>query len=914
MNTKEYMIIIKGEVKTKEVEDCKYNPEKCRYDVRFYNTSKTYTYSFENCKYLKNPTMVNPRLYKISRKGYQFFNISNIYVFEQGYNKYWHICFEDGSERDYMGSELHIETSCLSDEKSCNVFEYIKRVASLSQLENENGEKLLYKQYEKIDFIDKNSALSIYLNPKGKDLSKNLKQEYIPIFPFGCNKSQYQAVKRAMENRISVIQGPPGTGKTQTILNIIANILLEGKTVEIVSNNNSATENVLEKLASEKYNLGFIVASLGKSDNKSKFIAEQSGQYPDFSSWRLNNDFSKTRGEIRDQLIQLNYTFILQEKLAVLKQELSTLETEIKYFNQYMRGIVDGGQTITTTKNLSSEMIMNLWQEFQQKIDNDEKLGFFYKIRNTIKYGIFDWNFYKQDKSNIFIFIQKMYYDLKYDELKRNIREVESELSRNPEISIDQMCSLSMLLLKGALAQKYEFRQTRRKFTEGDLWKNSNDVLKEYPVVLSTTFSSRSSLGGDTVYDYLIMDEASQVDISTGALALSCARNVVIVGDTKQLPNVVTKETAEQAVSTFQSFKINDGYQFTKSFLKSILEILPDVQQTMLREHYRCHPKIINFCNQKFYNGELIIMTKDNGEKDVLSAIKTAKGNHARDHYSQRQIDVIQQEVLPKINQDQSRIGIITPYRNQVDAIKSEFKKSYGGIDVDTVHKFQGREKDTIIISTVDDELTDFADDPYLVNVAVSRAKNKLCLVVSGNEQKDDRNISDLISYIQYNNFEVEESKVYSIFDYLYKQYTNSRMEYLKNHKKISKYDSENLVYGLITDVLRDGGFNNLAVICHFPLKMLIKDQQGLNAEECRYIMNLATHLDFVIYNKLGKKAVLAIEVDGYSFHRKGTVQEKRDKMKDHIMELYDIPFLRLSTVGSGEKEKIYDVLSKYIV
>lgn len=49
-----------------------------------------------------------------------------------------------------------------------------------------------------------------------------------------------------MENQISVIQGPPGTGKTQTILNIIANILMQGETVQIVSNNNSATENVYE--------------------------------------------------------------------------------------------------------------------------------------------------------------------------------------------------------------------------------------------------------------------------------------------------------------------------------------------------------------------------------------------------------------------------------------------------------------------------------------------------------------------------------------------------------------------------------------------------------------------------------------------------------------------------------------------
>ena len=111
----------------------------------------------------------------------------------------------------------------------------------------------------------------------------------MPIFPFGCNNSQYVAVKRAMENQISVIQGPPGTGKTQTILNIIANILIQGKTVQVVSNNNSATENVFEKLSSSKYNLGFIVATLGKSDNKTNFINNQKTNYPDFTSWKSDD-------------------------------------------------------------------------------------------------------------------------------------------------------------------------------------------------------------------------------------------------------------------------------------------------------------------------------------------------------------------------------------------------------------------------------------------------------------------------------------------------------------------------------------------------------------------------------------------------------------------------------------------------
>ena len=412
------------------------------------------------------------------------------------------------------------------------------------------------------------------------------------------------------------------------------------------------------------------------------------------------------------------------------------------------------------------------------------------------------------------------------------------------------------------------------------------------------------------VYDYLIMDEASQVDIATGALALSCARNVVIVGDMKQLPNVVTEEVKEKSKVIFDIFNVNEGYQYTKSFLQSLLEVLPDVPQTLLREHYRCHPKIINFCNQKFYRGELIIMTEDKGEEDVLTVVKTVVGNHERNHYSQRQIDVIKNEIIPKYDFNPEETGIITPYKNQVEALTREITD----IDVATVHKFQGREKETIIISTVDDEISDFADDPYLINVAVSRAKNKLMLVVTGNEQSKERNITDLIDYIQYNNFTVSESKIYSIFDYLYIQYTEERKAYLQKHKKVSEYDSENLMYSLIEDIIDDDKYSCLDIICHFPLNMLIKNPELLNEQECRYAMNPATHLDFLIYNRIGKKPVLAIEVDGYEFHKKDTMQASRDLLKNHIMEMYGIPLLRFKTNGSGEKEKIIEVLEKVAV
>src|SRR3712207_8422825 len=67
--------------------------------------------------------------------------------------------------------------------------------------------------FEKLFFIRREVALATYLDPSLLQTKKS-NHSYVPIFPFGCNNSQYDAVKNAMENQISIIQGPPGTGKT----------------------------------------------------------------------------------------------------------------------------------------------------------------------------------------------------------------------------------------------------------------------------------------------------------------------------------------------------------------------------------------------------------------------------------------------------------------------------------------------------------------------------------------------------------------------------------------------------------------------------------------------------------------------------------------------------------------------------
>ena len=97
MNTRHPMIIIKGEIKTSEVKYCEYSHKSHKWEVQF-NTDKTYSYVYDNVKKLFNPKALEPGLYKVGRDGRNFFNVEAIYEFNDDMEKYWRICFGDGSQ------------------------------------------------------------------------------------------------------------------------------------------------------------------------------------------------------------------------------------------------------------------------------------------------------------------------------------------------------------------------------------------------------------------------------------------------------------------------------------------------------------------------------------------------------------------------------------------------------------------------------------------------------------------------------------------------------------------------------------------------------------------------------------------------------------------------------------------------
>ena len=901
MDARKYLIIIKGNDQTDSVSSFQFHDGKCEI-VYTSAPNKIYSYQHSNVEILSLQKEIDPARVIVTANGQTISEIDALLDF----GEYYRIVRKGKKDLLAHRSDVQFQQNCLANGKNQEIFQYFKETAAAVSLVTEEGKNILQLQYDKIKQVSEDTALASYLAPQEE--AKDPQMPETVIYPFGLNQSQKLAVERALSSKISIIQGPPGAGKTQTILNIIANIVRSGKTVAVVSSNNDATRNVVEKL--EKKNAAFLTAFLGKYENKQEFLKAQTGTYPDMSEWELPPEERRRLEQETTALSkELDEMLNAKNRIAEIEQEFLQLDPEQHYFKEYYATCSDA--STENLERLSSQKILALWVEFEQHAEHDSRLRLLQKLSIMFRFNRNALKLFCRSPELVIPYLQSQFYSARRRELEYEKWDLNYRLEHYAfDEKMDELTQKSLRLFRAELAARYVWKSDRTRFKMDDFYQKSELFTREYPVVLSTTYKIKDSLHQGFIYDYLIVDESSQADLATGVLAFSCARNIVIVGDLKQLPNVLTEDDICTSDAIWQKYSLDERYRFsTHSLLSSALEIWPDAPATLLREHYRCHPKIINFCNQKFYNGQLIIMTKDHSEPDVLTMYRTTLGKHARNNCNQREIDVIEQEVIQRLGrQNYQSVGIITPYKNQVAAIHRQFEDTY---ETATVHKYQGREQDAIILSSVDDVISDFVNDPHMLNVAVSRAVHSLTVVTSQDPRNDKTNYGDLMRYIIYNNCDVIESQVYSVFDMLYQGYAEQRRAYLQKHKRVSEYDSENLMYALVQEILSEEAFSTIGCAVHVSLTMLVRDYGPLTEEEQKYAQNPLTHVDFLLFNQMDKQPVLAIEVDGVSFHEDGSKQAERDRKKNSILEKCGVPLLRLRTDGSGEREKIRDALKR---
>lgn len=753
-----------------------------------------------------------------------------------------------------------------------NILEYLTNVVSVNA-------QIIHDVYSKIELLyedinefyesgDLSESANCFLKGKNKKTSTANTDKL--ILPFDCNDSQLKATEEVFHNSISVIVGPPGTGKTQTILNIIANIVYKGKTVLVVSNSNNAISNIKERL--DTYGLGFIVANLGNFAKRNEFIENRERIPSDIYKW---SEQGISRKEAYENLDKLKAYYAYKQAIQGHKNLVSMLEKK----EHDLSSLLDERSVPSSTNNTSVDRITEAIEECEKR---------------------------------------KKHLTKEIESLEKRIKDLES---------IEQdIIDTSLALLKKKLSKRYNGNELKKLSANKNNEFSFNKLTKRYSVVLSTAASVMNSFTEYPDFDYVIIDEASQMSIDTGFLSLVAAENAVLVGDDKQLGHIVTDDQKKELNKLLYKRYLPDGYNVVKSsFLDSVCNQVEGICKTMLLEHYRCDPQIIGFSNKEFYDGKLVVMTEDSNDSTMpLRIRKAAIGNHARGHINKRQVDIIKNEVLPDIKTKHPdwTIGVITPYKDQKEAIREANaltqELATDDIEVSTIHAFQGKEKDVIILSTVDNRLEDFSfiNDSRMLNVAVTRAKRQFIMIVNDAPiYKTEGILKSLVHYILERSPE-EHSNIRSIYDFLYDK--GKMVEYLSSFKDADckcKYASEKL-----TDIAIDTVLSNLRLkdrVCverQVKLRSIVYKDIDLTKDENTFIKNGAS-LDFLLRDKNSNSPILAIEVDGYAFHKPGSYQkEVRDSKKNSILKKTGIELLRLTTLGSEEEQQISDALKKVVI
>jgi len=807
---------------------------------------------------------------------------------------------EGEAHRTRPASQVRIVSSATASPDVADILGYWRTIVSRLPAEDP-----LQRVYDSLSFVHPESALAHYL--AGAPIETR-ELDAAPIYPFRCNLSQRQAVENALTHSLSVIEGPPGTGKTETILNLIANIIAIGSaTVGVVSFGNSAVDNVREKL--DDLGFGHVIARLGRKELLQEFLDAQGSRND-----RLKEFVDRTPPAPPDErLVELDSRLRrLQEaerERARLRQEVDAYALELRHFEKHVEpGDMSQLDRLPLLRR-SSDRILDYLAE--SELEAGPRRGLVRRIKTYLRYG----SLRGLDASDtaVVLRLQRAFYDRRIAEGKSRLAQVEDELTRADFAGlVEEHRRLSAHALHAALGVRYQ-RAGSRTYSARTYRQNFKQFAADYPVLLSTCHSLRGNLPSGQLLDYLIIDEASQVNLLAAGAALSCCGNLVVVGDLQQLPHIADG-AAGHAVAPQPAYDYEQH-----SILSSVSDLYPqDLPHTLLREHYRCDPAIIGFCNKTFYDGALVPFSQRQGGQPMIVR-RTAEGNHMRQHYSggrsnQREVDVILNEVIAQecVGFARSDIGVTTPYRRQADRVAQTFIDQIEKIDVDTVHKYQGRQKDIMIMTTVLDETwrgqsgLGFVDDPKMINVAVSRAVKKFILVTNYDLLSKSRYIRDLIDYIGYQRLDsgVFDSAVVSVFDLLYREYNKRLRPLAARLRNELKYKSEDIVWTVLHDILTDEKYQHLTASSQVLVRNLLADVEDLTPEQARYVGNRAS-VDFVVYNRVSNRPLLAIEVDGFAYHENNPVQLARDALKNEILHTYGMPLLRLPTTGSGEERKI---------
>ena len=444
-----------------------------------------------------------------------------------------------------------------------------------------------------------------YLHPDSV-LHQYIKEEYSApdtfddepvVFPFNANINQKTAIKKALANKISIIDSPPCTGETHTALNLILNIAaVRNQTVAVVSCDNAALDRISEKMEAAGY--GYLKSRPGR-EAPEVFSADQEDE----------NDQKREANNQSISALNLRLeTFLnLEMKEKKLKKKLSLWKLEQLHFKKANKDKPAKKIKVLPGKKWDMKKKLRLWADMEMLLAEDKLDAFWPTPSYLMKYGIEDFEglFLSADES--IYALQHAYIDEKIKELEKELNEIQKslEVSKYKRL-LEYQKELSGIYIKKILNDRYQ--ESQDEFNSETYIEDVGEYeifLKNHPVVLCEIDSIKELTRNNYVYDYMIIYKASEVGFLTGIPALTCCRNVVFLGDSKQP---------------------------TPNLMSSVIEKFTDsVPRTLLNGQYLCDPSVVRYFSEKYYENKLIAFKDSENDEPSRATYHAQAEDFARE-------------------------------------------------------------------------------------------------------------------------------------------------------------------------------------------------------------------------------------------------------------------------------------------
>ncbi|MDP6869837.1 MAG: AAA domain-containing protein [Candidatus Poseidoniaceae archaeon] len=263
-----------------------------------------------------------------------------------------------------------------------------------------------------------------------------------------------------------------------------------------------------------------------------------------------------------------------------------------------------------------------------------------------------------------------------------------------------------------------------------------NDVLENAQVLCSTNIGAGHFTLSNKKFSIVLIDEATQATEPSSLVPIvKGAKQLILVGDHKQLPPTVISKNAEEGGLNIPLFErlLHSG-----------------VPTHMLTTQYRMHPTIREFPSARFYENKLEDGCNASERPAVAGflwpdwdkpvAFIPVHGAEIAEEAGSSKYNLDEVSMVIKVVTDLlltndislDDIGVVTPYSGQVRAIRDMLEGEMNSLEVKSVDGYQGREKEVIILSTVrsnDEGNIGFLSDSRRLNVAMTRAKRGLIVI-----------------------------------------------------------------------------------------------------------------------------------------------------------------------------------------